>query len=243
MKYLLNIADWGKKCLHEIILPLSISIFFLAFSSIALPANATGIYDLPNISAGEPTWVIDQADAISIANEGHLNNILQKLAKQTGNEVRLVAIRRLDFEETIDTFSDKLFAKWFPTTESQANQTILVIDTLTNNVGIRTGEGVKNLITDDIAKSTIDETVGVSLRDGSKYNQAFLDASARLVAVLSGNPDPGPPQVRDTVNTEGTFATAEETDDRSATIWVVVLLILATIIPMATYFFYVGFNN
>lgn len=241
MKNFFTVVDWSRKCLQNLILPLS--IFLLVVSSIALPANATGIYDLPNISAGEQIWVIDQADALSIANEGHLNNTLKKLAKQTGNEVRLVAIRRLDFEETIDTFSDKLFSKWFPTPESQANQTLLVLDTLTNNVAIRTGEGVKNLVTDDIATSTIEETVGASLREGSKYNQAFLDASDRLVAILSGQPDPGPPQLKDTVNTESTFASAEETNDRSATIWVVVLLILATIIPMATYFFYVGFNN
>lgn len=76
------------------------------------------------------------------------------------------------------------------------------------------------------------------LRDGNKYNQAFLDASDRLVAVISGNPDPGPPVVEETIQTEGTFARAEDTDDRSATVIVVVLLVLATVIPMATYYFY-----
>ncbi len=42
------------------------------------------------------------------------------------------------------------------------------------------------------------------------------------------------------ISLEGTFATAEETDDKSATIWVVVLLALATLIPMVTYFWYMG---
>ena len=237
MRQLLNPLDWGKKFLKRLLVPL-LSLL-LVTGLVAAPASATGVYDLPNLSAGS-TWVVDQADVISLANEGKLSNALKKLAQQTGNEVKMVAIRRLDYGETIDTFADKLFAKWFPTPEEQANQTLLVIDTLTNNSAIRTGEAVKKIVTDEIAESVASETVQVPLREGSKYNQAFLDASDRLVAVLSGQPDPGPPTVKE-VNIEGTFATAEETNDRSATIWVIGFLIVATIIPMVTYFWYVGF--
>jgi uncharacterized membrane protein YgcG len=60
-----------------------------------------------------------------------------------------------------------------------------------------------------------------------------------LSTVLAGQPDPGPPQVAE-INLESTFASAEETDDRSATLWVVDLLLLATLIPMVTYFWYAG---
>lgn len=238
MRQLLNPLDWGKKFLQRLLVPL-LSLL-LVTGLVAAPASATGVYDLPNLSAGTSTWVVDQADVISLANEGKLSNALKKLAQQTGNEVKMVAIRRLDYGETIDTFADKLFAKWFPTPEEQANQTLLVIDTLTNNSAIRTGEAVKKIVTDEIAESVASETVQVPLREGSKYNQAFLDASDRLVAVLSGQPDPGPPAVKE-VNIEGTFTTAEETNDRSATIWVIGFLIVATIIPMVTYFWYVGF--
>ena len=81
------------------------------------------------------------------------------------------------------------------------------------------------------------------MREGNKYNQAFLDASDRLGVILSGQPDPGPPIVQEKINTEGTFTKAEDTDQGSATVWVIGLLVVATIIPMATYFFYVGFSN
>ena len=237
MRQLLNPLDWGKKFLKRLLVPL-LSLL-LVTGLVAAPASATGVYDLPNLSAGS-TWVVDQADVISLASEGKLSNALKKLAEQTGNEVKMVAIRRLDYGETIDTFADKLFAKWFPTPDEQANQTLLVIDTLTNNSAIRTGEAIKKIVTDEIAESVASETVQVPLREGSKYNQAFLDASDRLVAVLSGQPDPGPPVVKE-VNIEGTFTTAEETNDRSATIWVIGFLIVATVIPMVTYFWYVGF--
>ena len=85
----------------------------------------------------------------------------------------------------------------------------------------------------------VDETILAPLKQDEKYNQAFLDASNRLVAVLSGEPDPGPPQIVANVSTERTFKTAEETDTNNATIWVVGFLIAATIIPMATYYLYV----
>lgn len=78
----------------------------------------------------------------------------------------------------------------------------------------------------------------VPLRNGNKYNQALIDASDRLIAVLSGEPDPGPPVVELNIQAEGTFAKAEETDDKNAAIIVLALLAAATIIPMATYFLY-----
>jgi uncharacterized protein len=206
------------------------------------PAFATGVYDLPSIAPGEPVWIIDQADVISLANEGAIGNTLNNLAKNTGQEVRIVVIRRLDFDATIDGFADELFNSWFPTAEDKANQTLLVVDILTNKTAIRTGGAVKQILSDEIAKSVAEETVGIPLQEGSKYNQALLEGSDRLAMVLSGQPDPGPPQVRE-VTLEGTYASAEETDDRSATVWVVVLLIVATVIPMVTYFWYVGFPN
>jgi uncharacterized protein len=229
------------KSKRQILQPLIVPLlsFILSLGLMVAPANATGVYDLPPLSAGSSTWVLDMADAISRTNEGKLSGDLKQLAQKTGNEVRMVAIRRLDFDETIDSFADKLFTSWFPTPEEQANQTLLVMDTLTNSTAIRTGEAVKQIMPENIAQSVSSETAAIPLREGSKYNQAFLDASDRLVAVLSGQPDPGPPSEQE-INIESTFASAEETDDRSATIWVIVLLVLATAIPMATYFWYVG---
>jgi uncharacterized protein len=207
---------------------------------LATPAVATGVYDLPNPNNGD-VWVVDQADEISFANQSKLGKTFKKLAQETGQELRMVAIRRLDYGETIDSFADELFTIWYPTPEAQANQTLLVLDTLTNNGAIRTGTTAKERVNAEIAESVIAETVGYDLRQGNKYNQAFLDASDRLVAVLSGEPDPGPPAITEEVQVEGTFTKAEDTKTGNATIWVIVLLLLATVIPMVTYFWYVGF--
>ncbi len=97
----------------------------------------------------------------------------------------------------------------------------------------------KTFVSPEIAESLIEETMGYDLRNGNKYNQAFIDASNRLVAVLSGEEDPGPPAIEKNIQVAGTFSSAEETDDGIAFTWVIVLLILATVIPMVTYFLYV----
>jgi uncharacterized protein len=208
----------------------------MAISLCATAALATGIDQITDLTSD--TWVVDQSDVISRFNENKINGNFKNLAAQTGNEARIVTIRRLDYGETPESFAKGLFQKWFPTTEEQAHQTLLVMDTLTNGVAILSGESVKSLLTDSIAKSVGVETIGIALRNGNKYNQALLDASDRLVAVLSGKPDPGPPQVKETIQVDGTFKKAQETDQGNATIWVVGLLIAATVIPMATYYIY-----
>ncbi|MCM0593471.1 MAG: TPM domain-containing protein [Gloeotrichia echinulata IR180] len=236
MKHLLPQVFNSTKHLIRLILPLVMII--LASSLITAPALATGVYQIPNLVPGDKTWVVDQAEVISRFNEGKISSAFEDLAKQTGSEVRIVTVRRLDYGETPESFTKALFEKWFPTKEAQANQTLLVIDTITNGSAIITGDTVKSLLSDSIALSVASETLLLPLREGNKYNQAFLDASDRLVTVLAGKPDPGPPQITEKVQVESTFKKAGETDKGNATAWVVGLIIAATVIPMATYYIY-----
>jgi uncharacterized protein len=203
---------------------------------VVAPANATSIYEVPDRTAD--SWVIDQGEILSRSTEGKISQSLANLAQETGYEVRMVSIYRLDYDETAQTFADKLFERWFTTPEEQANQVVLVIDGLTNDIGIRTGEKVKSVMSDAIATSVAQESMLFPLKEGNKYNQAFFEASDRMVAVLSGKEDPGPPELRPTVNAESNFATRETTKSSNATAWVVGLLLAATVIPMATYYFY-----
>jgi uncharacterized protein len=236
MQQLFNqISSWQKYCTR---LVLALVLMLLITPLTATSAHATGVDQIPGLASSDRNWVLDQAEVLSRTTEGRISSTLDNIANKTGNEVRFVTIHRLDYDETIESFTKKLFEKWYPTPEAQANKVLLVIDTLTNKTGIRTGEKVKSLLSDDIANSVAQETVLAPLRDGEKYNQAFADAGARLTAVLSGQPDPGAPKIADNVQVEGTFTKAEDTDQGNATVWVVGLLIAATVIPMATYYFY-----
>ena len=210
----------------------------------ALPVHAaTSPSDIPNISQDGSTGIVDQAEVVSRTNEGKLNKLLQEIADKTGADVKLVVIRRLNYGETVDSFADELFSQWYPTPEEKQNKVLLVFDTITNNTTIRVGEVLKDRLSQEIATSVGEDTIGVLIREDNKYNQAFLNASSRLGTVLAGEPDPGPPEVQDDIRVEGTFTKAEDTDTQSSTVWVVGLLIVATIIPMATYFAYVLLTN
>ncbi|HEY9824756.1 MAG TPA: TPM domain-containing protein, partial [Stenomitos sp.] len=199
-------------------------------------ALATGVADIPIVQAGSDPWVIDQGKVLSLLSQGAVEKKLSQLAEKTGMEVRFVTIRRFDYGQTAATLTDGLFDRWFPTPEAQANQALLLLDTQTNTSSIRTGEGVKRLLSDDVAQSVASETLLVPIREDN-YNQGLLDAANRLSLVLSGQPDPGPPEIK-VAEVESTFTKAEDTDDRSAGIIVIVLLVLATVIPMATYYWY-----
>jgi uncharacterized protein len=237
-----RVLDW-KLPIRSLVLPVLTVILAIQLWAIGpLSAQATGVYSMPNLSAGDSTWLLDQAGVLSRLTQGELNGELTDLAQKTGKEVRFVTIHRLDYGETIDSFAEALFQKWFGDSESQADQVLIVLDNVTNTIAIRTGEAVQALLPTETAESVAQETMMAPLRNGNKYNQAFLDASDRLIAILSGEADPGPPVIQDNIQTEGTFATAEETDDRSATVVVVVLLLLATVIPMATYYLYQAFQ-
>ena len=220
----------------------TIAIALIASQIAVFPAFATGVYEMPMLSAGDRTWVFDKGDVLSRSSESNISSVLDTLEQKTGKEVRFVTIHRLDYGETATSFTNQLFEQWFPTKEDQADRILLVLDTVTNSAAIRTGEGVKSLLTDEIAQSVAGETVQVPLREANKYNEAFAAASSRIATVLSGEPDPGAPKVVDNTQVEGTFKKAEETDQGNATIVVVVLLVLATVIPMVTYFWYQGFS-
>ena len=234
VRFLKHLPNLGSHLKRFIIFAV---VLFLVTQLSSAPASATSVYNLPS-TVDSSTWVVDQADILSRLTEGGISQKLGNLAQETGTEVRFVTIHRLDYGETVDSFTKQLFKHWFPTIEEQANQALLVLDNVTNTAAILTGDGVKAILTDDIATSVAQETLMVPIRNGDKYNQAVTDASDRLVAILSGQPDPGPPVVAVNIQTEGTFATAEETKSSNATVWVIGLLVAATIIPMATYYFY-----
>lgn len=231
----------GRIGLVGLLLPLCL-VLGLAVS----PAGAVAVFQVPTVSAGDATWVVDEANIISRINENKISSRFGDLAAATGNEVRLVTIHHFDYGETVQTFTDKLFDRWYSSTpDEQALQTLVVLDEVTKTVGIRVGDRSAALLDTEIADSVAQETVLYPLLEGDKYNQAFLAASDRLVAVLSGEADPGPPAFDDSFDSEGTFATAEETAENrgNTTILLVVLLVLATVIPMATYFWYAGFGS
>ena len=116
---------------------------------------------------------------------------------------------------------------------------VFALDVQTNYGGLHLGENAAQRVSGETIASLLDETLAAPLRDGNRYNQALEDVTDRLGAILRGEPDPGPPAMDVSFQAERTFATPEETQGSNATTIVIVLLIIATIVPMLTYFAYV----
>ena len=203
----------------------------------ATPALATSVAEIPDITADPTTWVVDQGDVLSNINQRSINKALGQLAKDTGHEVRFVTIRRLDYGETPESFTDQLFERWFPQPDDQANQAILFLDTKTNGPAIRMGEQVEAALSDEVAQSLATESLLIPVREGN-YNQGLLGAKNRVVAILSGQPDPGPPVAKTVDYQPSNYTKAEETNTFNSSVVVIVLLIVATVVPMATYYYY-----
>ena len=123
MQQLLQQLFSKKKYLTRLIL--SLLVMMMTSSVFILPALATGVYEIPNLTAN--TWILDQGDVISRLNEGQISKAFQDLAQETGNEARIVTIHRLDYGETPTSFAKGLFSKWFPTAAEQANQVLLLL--------------------------------------------------------------------------------------------------------------------
>ncbi len=207
---------------------------------IAVPAlAATTVLDVPNITAEASNWVADEAELLSPIVERTINQTLSQVADQTGNEVRMVTIRGLNYGVTPQDFVDQLFEEWFPVQAFQENQTLLVLDAKTKDAAIHVGSQAQASIPRDIAQSLATESLLIPIRQGN-YNQAFQDTATRIATVLSGEVDPGPPLEETAQLPERNYKTSEETDDYNAAIIVVVLLVIATVVPMVTYFIYQG---
>lgn len=198
------------------------------------PAWATAVGELP---ATAPQGVLDQGEVFSPSTVNQVNRSLTQLSQDTGVQVHLVSLRRLDYGESATSFGEKLFQRWFP--DGGANQVLLTLVARTATADLQAGADVIPLLPAATAQSITQETLLQPVRQNI-YNQALLDTVQRLSLVLSGQPDPGPPPEA-VEPTAGNFATVAETREQKdfSTAVVIVLLILATVIPMVTYYWYV----
>jgi uncharacterized protein len=224
-----------KKFIWQRILITTLTLLwtFQVFSGVAI---ASEVIDLPDLTPDDRTWVIDFANVISSSTENSTVETLEKLATETGNQVRFVTVQRIDFGQPASEFVSELFDKWFTTPEQRAKQTLILLATEDHRVAIKTGADVDKLVSKEIAESVAAETM-LFPSQKSNYNQAVTDGMNRLVAVLSGLVDPGPPVI--VAQTDISIKPAEiKTEPVSASIIVGGFLLAATIIPMVTYYWF-----
>ena len=205
----------------------------LLLSVFVWPAGAwaTGLADLP--AQLPQSQVLDDADLLSRSASAELDRRLQDFGADH-IDARLVTLRRLDYGLSLDALGEQLLQRWAPQ-EQDRSLLLLLIESQNNSAAVAVSADLQEQLPAALLSSTAISTMGLPLREGARYRQASLDALARLEVVLNGGDDPGPPQLIERVPVDTNIPTREETQSSNALIWVVVLLVLGTLVPMITW--------
>jgi len=214
--------------LRSALLSLVLLVGTLAWPGLAL---ATGAVDLPAQLPG--SHVIDDADLLSRAAIGELDRRLQEF-EPDHIDARLVTLRRLDYGLSLEALGEQLLQRWQGQTQDQS-QLLLLIESQNNSAAVVASADLQEELPASLLSSTAISTMGLPLREGARYRQASLDALDRLAVVLEGGEDPGPPQLVERMPVETNIPTQEETQSSNALMWVVVLLVVGTLVPMITW--------
>ena len=194
-------------------------------------ALATGIQDFP---AERPAGaVLDTADLLSRAASSDLDKRLQELAADHV-DARLITLRRLDYGLSLDGLGEQLVQRWG--TDDRGDALLLIlIESQNNSAAVVASPDLLDQLPEPLLSSTAISTMGLPLREGARYRQASLDALDRLGTVLQGGEDPGPPQLLERLPIETNIPSREDTASSNALLWVVVLLVVGTLVPMITW--------
>ena len=205
----------------------------LVLTSLIAPsaALATGLADFP--VQRPSSHVLDSADVLSRAASGDVNQRLEQFS-ELGVDARLVTLRRLDYGISLETLGEELLQQW-QDEASRDGLLLLLIEGQNNSAAVVASTALLGQLPSTLLSSTAISTMGLPLREGSRYRQASLDALSRLEVVLNGGEDPGPPQLVERMPVETNIPTKEETESSNAFLWVVVLLVVGTLVPMITW--------
>ena len=207
------------------LLSFGVCLLLWAPASLAVAPEALGA-TLPE------TLVIDEADVLSRASRGELESKLRSFEDQRV-DARLITLRRLDYGISLNSFGEELLETW--SSPSGNPLLLMLIETQNKRSAVVADQKLEEQLPSSLLTSTARTTMTVPLREGDRYRQASVDGLTRLSTVLSGAEDPGPPQEIERVTLPTNIPTRTETEESDATKWVIILLVLGTIIPMATW--------
>ncbi len=203
----------------------ALCLFLAVPASFAISPSALGS-TLPD------AVVIDEAEVFSRASRAELEAKLKSFSDDRV-DARLITVRRLDYGFSLSAFGEELLETW--NSPSGNPLLLMLIETQNKRAALIADDELQTQLPASLLTSTARTTMTIPLREGDRYRQASIDGLNRLGTVLSGGDDPGPPQVIERVTLPTNIPTRAETESSNATTWVIVLLILGTIIPMATW--------
>ena len=203
--------------------------FFLAVPAVF----ALSPQDLPAQPPEEA--VLDSADVLSRAGKKEIESRLNQL-ESSKVDARLITLRRLDYGLSLSGFGEELVERWSNNENRSERPLILFLEeTQSKQAAVVVSPELSDQLPDALLRSTGRTTMIQPMRDGERFRQASMDGIERIAVVLNGGEDPGPPIEIERTTIPTNVPTVEETRESNGFTWVIVLLVVGTIVPMATW--------
>ena len=201
---------------------------------LAVPAGfALSPQDLP--AQPPDKAVLDSADVLSRAGKNEIETRLNQL-ESSKVDARVITVRKLDYGLSLTGFGEELVERWSNNDNTSERPLILFIEETQNKqAAVVVSAELSDQLPDALLRSTARTTMSQPMRDGERFRQASMDGIERIAVVLNGGEDPGPPIQIERTALPTNVPTVEETSESNAFTWVIVLLVVGTIVPMATW--------
>jgi len=201
---------------------------------LAVPAGfALSPQDLP--AQPPDKAVLDSADVLSRAGKNEIETRLNQL-ESSKVDARVITVRKLDYGLSLTGFGEELVERWTSNGNTSERPLILFLEETQNKqAAVVVSAELSDQLPDALLRSTARTTMSQPMRDGERFRQASMDGIERIAVVLNGGEDPGPPIQIERTALPTNVPTVEETSESNAFTWVIVLLVVGTIVPMATW--------
>ena len=201
---------------------------------LAVPAGfALSPQDLP--AQPPDKAVLDSADVLSRAGKNEIETRLNQL-ESSKVDARVITVRKLDYGLSLTGFGEELVERWSNNDNTSERPLILFLEETQNKqAAVVVSAELSDQLPDALLRSTARTTMSQPKRDGERFRQASMDGIERIAVVLNGGEDPGPPIQIERTALPTNVPTVEETSESNAFTWVIVLLVVGTIVPMATW--------
>ncbi|MDA7433059.1 TPM domain-containing protein [Synechococcus sp. AH-601-N10] len=201
---------------------------------LAVPAGfALSPQDLP--AQPPDKAVLDSADVLSRAGKNEIETRLNQL-EDSKVDARVITLRKLDYGLSLTGFGEELVERWSNNDSRSERPLILFLEETQNKqAAVVVSAELSDQLPDALLRSTARTTMSQPMRDGERFRQASMDGIERIAVVLNGGEDPGPPIQIERTTLPTNVPTVEETSESNAFTWVIVLLVVGTIVPMATW--------
>ena len=201
---------------------------------LAVPAGfALSPQDLP--AQPPDKAVLDSADVLSRAGKNEIETRLNQL-ESSKVDARVITVRKLDYGLSLTGFGEELVERWSNNGNTSERPLILFLEETQNKqAAVVVSAELSDQLPDALLRSTARTTMSQPMRDGERFRQASIDGIDRIAVVLNGGEDPGPPIQIERTALPTNVPTVEETSESNAFTWVIVLLVVGTIVPMATW--------